>query len=298
MLTVTAEQLSKILTKYNGKLIDATKVSPYQQFSLGFYANPQIVSDGRVQFTSQLDITEAYQNYQQIYKTAEGATFVAFVKWIAIKAMLNTPFNWRLINNQWYEFSNLPLEVSVRTRDERQQILYFMNDVSHSSWETFCKKHAALAPGVLKDDLDSIKELPIHAVAQEVVGLRINRMTQYNTTNKISCEHQPWMVFSLPYPQEGRTYLPFHISFSHSTLTPKLAEDFLEKFSAFARMSPREVASQAQALFNQRSQEPEKPSFTVNYLPGYGASVPSVRHGLKKEQLENTDPRRGLLAKL
>lgn len=241
MLILSQAQLDECLERYQGELIGAEKMPAYQKFSIDFFDNPTNVHDPRVQFTSQLDITEIYENYLTNYKNTLGATFTAFVKWNAIRAMQNTPFNWRKMNDQWYEFKNLPLEVSVRTQDERQQALFFLDDVSQSSWEVFCSKHSSVNKGGLEDGLELIKRIPLYAIAHEVVGLHIPRMTSYSTTRKTLYAHQPWIVFSDRYKEGNRLLLPLYLSFSHATLTPALAEDFIKRFTSLAKLTPAGV---------------------------------------------------------
>lgn len=232
-LTLNDEQLTNCLSKFNGKLVDEEKITNYQRFSLNFFSDASSVLDPRVQVTSQLDITAIYQTYNKHYKHAEGATFTAYVKWISLKAMKDTPFGWRCINNKWYEFSNLPLEVSVYKQNGNQQ-LFYLYDVTDSSWPDFCKKHTAIKDQ-LKDSLEDIKSLPLYAIAHEIVGLNFPRMTAYNTTKKAEYAHQPWIVFSTRYEQDGKLLLPYHLSFSHAPLIPRLAEYFIDKFSALAK---------------------------------------------------------------
>jgi hypothetical protein len=83
--------------------------------------------------------------------------------------------------------------------------------------------------------------VPLYVLAHEVVGLHIPRMTQYNTMTKENNPQQPWIIFGDRYESEGRRYLPFHLTFSHATLTPKLVEDYLHKFTYYAQLTREEV---------------------------------------------------------
>ncbi|MBA2650690.1 MAG: hypothetical protein H0U73_00260 [Tatlockia sp.] len=242
-MRLTESQLQLCLTRFKGKLINGKKSTNYQRFSLWAFTDPTRISDPRVQVTMQLDITDLYAVYEKYYKETEGATFTAYMKWVLIKAMKNTPFNWRFINNQWYEFDNLPLEAAVFLKDgDGEQRVFFLYDVDESTWPEFSLKHSAISNINLKDSLDDLQELPLYTFCHAIVGVHFPRMTAYSTTAKAREEytHQPWMVFGTRYTQEGRLYLPFYLSFSHASLIPGLAERFIRKFVALGEQ-PFEV---------------------------------------------------------
>jgi chloramphenicol O-acetyltransferase len=251
MLRLTEEQLQKFLSDFDGKRLDQMNLSTYHKVALNFFPDKKQVKDSRIEFTSQLNITAIYHTYEQFYKAAKGATFTAYLKWNLLKTMQDTPFNWRYINNQWYEFKNLPLEVSVRTQDNRQQILNFIYNVANMSWEDFAAKHSELRKGEAENalaDISTLTEYPLYAIAYQIVGLHIPGMTSYKTTKKVQDSHQPWIVFSDPYTVSSASasasasakqiILPLHLSISHASLSPHLAEKFIEKFLEIAKMSP------------------------------------------------------------
>lgn len=241
MLTVPEEQLQELLLIYQGKQIEGSNLTPTQIHLLNVWGDPSIVADARIQVTVQLEITEIYQNYEKNYKSTPGATFTEFIKWIAIKSMQNTPFNWRQINGSWYYFDNLPLEISVRTKILQQLKLHEINDVNHASWGIFCSKHEEFREGKLKNILGHIEAVPVTWIAYQMFGVHLPRMTSYNTTQRRTYAHQPWLVFSDRYHQGDTLYLPFHVSYSHASLTPEDTEIFIEQWMTYAKMSPAEV---------------------------------------------------------
>jgi chloramphenicol O-acetyltransferase len=134
MFTLSPMQLQEALTRFDGRRIREKNLNEYHKFTLSLFSNPRLFSNARIECTSQLDITDLYKNYELYYKNTPDATFVVFLKWILIKTMFGTPFNWRYINQQWYEFDNLPLCVGIRTSDMRSQIHPFLYDVTDNSW--------------------------------------------------------------------------------------------------------------------------------------------------------------------
>jgi chloramphenicol O-acetyltransferase len=232
------KRLQKFLDDFKGKLIEPRELTHYQKSACSFFTNQEQVSEPRVEITTHIDITEAYHTYQTYYQT-ENATFTAYVKWMFLKAMQGTPFCWRYINGLWYEFKNLPLEVSVATDDNRQQLLYFLYNVHEMSWENFCTQHNLLRQANQKDALEEINKVPLYAIAHEIVGLHIpGELTGYKTTRKVTYFHQPWIIFNTRISRDGRLYLPVHLSFSHAMLTPASVERFLLVFSALITNKP------------------------------------------------------------
>jgi chloramphenicol O-acetyltransferase len=256
MLTLTPEQLEKFLAAYQGTPLNLQKVSGYHKVALEFFTDPSQVIDPRIEFTSQLDITDIYRTYLKYYHRPNETTFTAYLKWMMLKAMQNTPFNWRYINNNWYEFNNLPLEVNVITNDERGQIVNFLYNVSDSTWEKFSSEHAKLIKGQEKnalDDMEALRASPLYAIAHQIVGVHLPHITSYKTTRKIQYSHHPWIVFSDRYSENSasnslsflfknntRMFLPLHMSISHASLSPHFATAFLRKFVMLAKMSPKQ----------------------------------------------------------
>lgn len=239
-MKILPEYLEILLTRFSGRRIDSKDLSSYRQFSVKFFTVPEQIANPRIEFTLQLDITEIYKNH---VNTNDNGSFSAFFKWMLLKAMHSTPFNWRYINDQWYEFDNLPLFVAVRTSDEREQTHVFLYDVVSSSFEDFCKKHSLVGKGLHspaeQTEFDSI----LFLICYQIERLHFPHMTSYRTTIKPLHldSHRPSIVFSDPYVSEAKRYLPIHFSISHASLMPKLVEDFLMKLTVLANKAPREI---------------------------------------------------------
>lgn len=240
MLTLTKEQLIIVLNKFEGKPVEASSLTNFQKFSVPFFTNPEKVSHPHVSFTTQLNISDMCAIYNEHYKNIPGATFTAYLKWNLIKSMQGTPLTWRYINNQWYEFKNLPLEISVYVGGERGQLLYYLDDPAYLSWEEFCKKHSEIAKGHLIDDIEKIKKIPLYALAHEMVGLYIpGELTSYETTIKVEDSHQPWIVFNKRVTKPtGEIIQPLRISFSHAVLVPAQVSQFVEDFKNSCETRP------------------------------------------------------------
>lgn len=240
-LTLSPEILQEVLKRFKGCPIDVNEVTSYQKSAVHVFDNPVYILDPRIHATCQIDISEIYKNYEQHYKPTPGATFTTFIKWLIIKSQTRTPFLWRKLNNQWYEFYNLPMEVTMRTSQRRELALYLLENVSMSTWEVFCKKHLDYKAGMLKDILWVDVGLPIHWLAYQMINVHLPRMTSYYTTTRAFYAHQPWFVISDRYELNGSLYLPFYLNYSHVTLTPEDAEMLINQFQTFAKMKPFEV---------------------------------------------------------
>ncbi|MGD9591088.1 MAG: hypothetical protein AB7V32_01040 [Candidatus Berkiella sp.] len=257
-VTLTPEILQKTLYTFQGEALDTQRITSFHKFSFYVFANPAYISDPRIQFTAQLDITALYQNYLEKYKVSEKITFATFVKWLAIKTMNNTPFLWRQINGLWYQFNNLPLEVTMRTKKRRELELYVLENVSNATWEQFCQYHEDYKNGKYPDLLSAVTDLPIHWTAYQILNVHLPKMTSYNTTERVYYAHQPWIVFSDRYEQNGKLYLPFYMNYSHATLTPEDVEDFIKNFLANGILAPDQVIEKTKQLSGTRALEAPK----------------------------------------
>jgi chloramphenicol O-acetyltransferase len=240
MLTLTREQLIIVLNKFEGKLVEASSLTNFQKFSAPFFTNSEKVSHPHVSFTTQLNISNIYAIYNEYYKSAPGATFTAYLKWNLIKSMQGTPLTWRYINNRWYEFKNLPLEISVYVGGVQGQLLYYLDNPAYLSWDEFCKKHAEIAKGNLADELEKIKKLPFYALAHEIVGLYIpGELTSYQTATKVEDSHQPQFVFNKRVTKPtGEIIQPLSVSFSYAVLVPGQVSKFVEDFKKACETIP------------------------------------------------------------
>lgn len=240
-LVLSPEMLESVLKRFRGCPVDEKEVTDYHRFAVKIFDNPTIYQDPRIHATFQIACKDIYKNYEQNYKSMAGATFTTFVKWILIKSQTKTPFLWRKLNNQWYEFYNLPMEVSVRKHVRRELRLHILENVSMSTWETFCKKHQDYKADLMKDYLGLDPGLPVHWLAYQMFNVHLPRMTSYYTTTRVYYVHQPWFVFSDRYTQNDNLYLPMYMNYSHVTLTPEDAEIFVNQFITLAKLKPNEV---------------------------------------------------------
>lgn len=260
--------LQKTLAQFNGAPLDKNKLNAYHIQGFGIFANPVFVFDPRIQFTTQLDITDIYENYKSNYKLSERVTFATFVKWIALKSMRHTPFTWRQINGRWFEFANLPLLVTMRTKQNRELTLYILENTMTSSWNAFCKLHEDYKDGKIPDVIHEVLEIPVHNIGYQMLNVHLPRMTSYNVTTRATYSHQPFIVFSDRYPLENKLYLPFYLNYSHATLTPEDAEVFVNQFLKYARMTPSEVeqtSNQAPSLLTSSTEPDPEPSDNMSF---------------------------------
>src|SRR5436190_7315484 len=91
---------------FAGSTIDVNTLSNYYKFALGFFVQQKNLANFRIETTTEIDITDIVINYERNYqeqdKTKPQKSFTTFFKWILLKAMHDTPFNWRYLNDKWY----------------------------------------------------------------------------------------------------------------------------------------------------------------------------------------------------
>ena len=244
--------LSQCIENFDGGIINEKALSSYYQFSLSFFVKPKNIWNFRIETTTGIDITDIENNYKIHYKdkAKTPASFTTFFKWILLKTMHDTPFNWRYLNDQWYKFNNLPLFITIRRNDEEDIISSFIYNVNHTTWEDFVEKNSIASKNFTSARNTEFDQI-LYFISNQIERLHIPRMTSYRTTIKHfeNDSHRPSIIFSDPYVSENRKYLPIHFSISHGSLMPKWIEDFIYKLNIFANQTPEKVQASYQSFY-------------------------------------------------
>jgi chloramphenicol O-acetyltransferase type A len=130
------------LKKYNAVSLKQEDFKDgYLEWALGFFTNPNMVTDPYLDLTLQLDITQARENYKKHYK-CNDSTLTAFLTWKLLTTLKrHTHFLWRYIKGTWYEIENPPLFFPVAVGHNRRFHEVLIENVFRMSWKEFVPKY-------------------------------------------------------------------------------------------------------------------------------------------------------------
>lgn len=222
----------ELLKQFGGKKIDMKEVSSYEQWSLDFFHQKEIVREPNLQMTLQVDITKGYQYYSSSLKKHEGASFTAYLMWALVEAMKKHPyFRYRKIENEWYIFDNLPVFSPIAVGGDKRFTEIIVNDPAISSVEQFFKNYRACVEYAFNREGD-FSPLPVlvWATAHFIGNLPNLQFTSFQLHSSALDSARPYFYFGKRYQQGNQSLIPLSITFDHSNLDPFVLSSFMEDF--------------------------------------------------------------------
>ncbi|MBD0404502.1 MULTISPECIES: CatA-like O-acetyltransferase [unclassified Flammeovirga] len=224
----------ELLQKYGGRKIKMDEVSSYEQWSLDFFHQKEIVREPNLQMTLQVDITEGYQYYQENLKQYEGASFTAYLMWTLVETMKKHPyFRYRKIEDEWYVFDNLPVFSPIAVGGETRFTEIIVEDPAQSTIETYFKNYKKCLDYAFNRDGD-FAPLPVMvwATAHFIGNLPNLQFTSFQLHASALDSARPYFYFGKRYQQGDQLLIPLSITFDHSSLDPFVLSAFMADFEA------------------------------------------------------------------
>ncbi len=227
-----ALDLSRLIDRYGGVLLDEGSLSSYEKFALTLFHDKDVVADPNLEVTVQLDITEATRVYKDRMQKSPGATMTAYISWCLIQTLKNHAcFCFRKVGGKWYRFDNLPLffPVAVGGKERFNDVL--MEDVCGQTWPEFCKSYRNGVDAVL-NKLKPYEPIPLDTwhIAHFIGNIPNIQFTHLCIHTPAINIGRPIFYFGKRYATGDHTYTPLHIQFDHSNLDPYVVGLFLEDF--------------------------------------------------------------------
>jgi chloramphenicol O-acetyltransferase type A len=224
--------LSKLLDKYSGVLLDEEVLSSYEKFALQLFHDKEVVANPNLELTVQLDITDATRVYKDRIKDSPGATMTAYISWCLIQAMKRHDcFTFRRVGEKWYSFDNLPLFFPVAVGGMERFGDVLMEDVGKQTWPEFAGSYRENVDAILNKQ-KPYEPIPFNKwhIAHFIGNLPNIQFTQFRVHSSAINIGRPIFYFGKRYTSGDRTFTPMHIQFDHSNLDPYVVGLFLEDF--------------------------------------------------------------------
>ncbi|NME68068.1 CatA-like O-acetyltransferase [Flammeovirga aprica] len=224
----------ELLQKYGGKKLKMDEVSSYEQWSLDFFHQKEIVREPNLQMTLQVDITKGYQFYKENLKQYEGASFTAYLMWALVEAMKKHPyFRYRKLDDEWYVFDNLPVFSPIAVGGETRFTEIIVEDPALSTVEEYFKNYKKCLDYAFNRD-GNFEPLPVLVWAStHFIGNLPNlQFTSFQLHASALDSARPYFYFGKRYQQGEQLLIPLSITFDHSSLDPYVLSAFMADFEA------------------------------------------------------------------
>ncbi|NLR93292.1 CatA-like O-acetyltransferase [Flammeovirga agarivorans] len=222
----------EILEKFGGKKIDFSKISSYEQWSLNFFHNKEIVREPNLQMTLQVDVTKGMDYYKNTLKKMQGASFTGFLMWALVQNMKKHPyFNYRMIEGEWYSFDNLPVFSPIAVGGDTRFTEILVENPAFSTLEEFFVNYRKCVDRAFNKVGDgNFEPLPpiVWATAHFIGNLPNLQFTGFQLHASALDSARPFFYFGKRYQQGEKWFIPLSVTFDHSNLDPFVLSAFME----------------------------------------------------------------------
>lgn len=223
---------SELLEKFGGKKLIMNEISSYEQWSLNFFHQKDIVREPNLQMTLQLDITKGISFYDEQLKSLEGSSFTAYLMWCLVESMKKHPyFRYRKIEGEWYVFDNLPVFAPIAVGGPTRFTEIIVEDPAISPIATFFINYRSCVEAAFNREGD-FAPLPVlvWATAHFIGNLPNLKFSSFQLHSSALDSARPYFYFGKRYQEGGQTMIPLSITFDHSNLDPFVLSAFMEDF--------------------------------------------------------------------
>lgn len=227
------ESGKQFIQNFNGRKLELDDRSTYEKWALEFFHNKEFVSNPLLNISLQIDITEAYQHYNEKYKNIESASFTAYLMWNIVKcASFHPTFRYRKINGEWYIFDRLPLFAPIALGGDVRFRDMLLDPPIDQTLEDFFEYYRKVLEDIKADLNGELKIVDFHIWCNSwfVGNLPNIQFTGMKLHQSINENGRPFFYFGKRYKQADRLYIPLLIDFDHSNLDPFVISNFLEDF--------------------------------------------------------------------
>ena len=166
------------------------RIGDYQAWALDYFTNPALVPVPYIDITVRLDISPAVTTWKKKLSTGKG-TLTAWLTWNLLQSLQEfSCFQWRYINNQWFEVRNPPLFFPIAVaRADRFANLVLENPFK-MTWQEFAEAWVDLKQRIQLEGSFKIEDTSVFGFAQFVGNLPNLNFTSLTLHQAASfCQH-------------------------------------------------------------------------------------------------------------
>lgn len=222
------------LQAYAPRLLTDAEKQGYLDWSLDFFTDAGVRQDPFVDITLQLDVTQAYANYQA--NAAAGLSFFSFLIWHLAQAMqAHSGFKLRKVGEHWLVLENAPIVVPVAVGGAQRFKELLLRDASRQSLADFASQYRRQLDAARSDEprahLDPDTFLTACFIGN-LPDLQFTALSLHWRQSHIQC--QPSFYFGKRYSQGAQSFIPLAVKLHHACTDPfvlnALMADFMGRF--------------------------------------------------------------------
>jgi chloramphenicol O-acetyltransferase type A len=212
--------------------------STYLRWALDFFTDESVAQDPFVDITLQLDVSQAFEKYQELKKGSVGATsFFSFLLWNLAQTLQNhLCFKMRKINGEWVVLENAPIVTPVAVGGDLRFSEMLLCNVSQMEFIDFSQYYQELLAQAKQGILERMdpQTFLISCFVGNLPNLQFSSLQLHSRLSSIQA--QPSFYFGKRYEQNGKILIPFAAKLHHACTDPYILDlmiqDFLNRFKS------------------------------------------------------------------
>lgn len=211
---------------YQARLLDASELTGWFDWSLDFFTDPHVLQTPYVDITLQLDVTEAYQCYRR--QPGDGS-FFAFLVWNFMRTLKDhLSFKLRLVDTQWYVIENPPLLIPVAVGGQQRFVELVLDNVSLLDYAEFSTLYQQQLQQARAGNgrRATAEEYYFSHFFGNLPNLQFTGLTLHYRQGDIA--GNTFFYFGKRYPIAQRLYIPLAVKLHHACTDPYVLDLLLQ----------------------------------------------------------------------
>ncbi len=218
--------------------IDPASLPGWLGWSLPFFSEP-VLQNPHIDLTLQLDVSNAFTQYQGLSQDSEQASFFAFLVWHLAQTLAQHPsFNLRRVNGDWYVLHNPPIFIPVAVGGDVRFRDLVLENAYQQDLPTFLENYQnlrALARSPAGLPPCASETYCLAHFMGNLPHLRFSGLTLHWRADQSL--GQSSFYFGQRYTEGGRTLIPLAVRMHHSCTDPFVLNGLIADFQR--RFAPR-----------------------------------------------------------
>ena len=205
-------------------------VGEYQAWALDYFTNPDLVPVPYIDITVQIDISPAVTTWQEKLSRLKG-TLTAWLTWNLLQSLKEfSCFQWRYINDQWFEVENPPLFCPIAVDRADRFVNLVLEHPFQMTWQEFAEAWIDLKQRMQQEGSFKIKDTSVFGLAQFIGNLPNLHFTSLTLHQPASfCQHY-FYFGARKRDAQGSTMMPLAAKLHHSSCDPYIFDLLLENY--------------------------------------------------------------------
>ena len=219
--------------------VDPAALPGWLGWSLKFFSEP-VLQNPHIDLTLQLDVTNAFSQYQGPLQDGEQGSFFGFLVWHLAQTLAQHPsFNMRCVDGHWFVLRNPPIFIPVAVGGDVRFRDLVLENVYQQDWPTFLENYQQLL--ALARSPEGVPPCASDAFCHahfmgNLPNLRFSGLTLHWRADQMI--GQSSFYFGQRYQEGGRKLIPLAVKMHHSCTDPfvlnELISDFNRRFAPLA----------------------------------------------------------------